>query len=823
MGTPANSRRRFLSREVSEDESMMMMIKEADAKLNARKASFAEAKEACAKKLVRQQQEVDALLEKQAADQNIREDLEEKYMDAVQSIDRLETEKTLLVYEVERLRDILESTEEELAEFHRKHTHIHKELEMEKVAKHLLQQKINCMKEQLEERKKSQDTETAATENMDKDIPSNFKYQGNWDAKEMELKSDKVWKQSKEKPQGSAATIQDAEGTRSANCGFETKSSRLQKMKTIEDISNGNYQEGSMNIYAQQGAVDTRVGECTGLIEDNEKITVVEKANSIPHYVTERDASNIVMEDCRSEALEQLELGSEKKDIEYKDCKEKEQNKLILEGSEVTSVETVQEREINEKKSEGNEPGTREEITNEECLSNRVEGEVRKQVEEEKGIMMEMYGGKNLGTVKEKPVEVWRDITEAVEVSLTQDQNMTTEESRWEGTKEKNREMVASEISYNKLEMGNEAEEIGRDGEELVGGIESAQDKWLEGGRERGEIIKQFPCMKETVSNLMEGGDSVNLKQDVWLDRDEEHGKEVFVDEAQSQRDEEELQNESPVKNEEIDQQLQVSIDKVNEGEDSRIREGENVKEKVDTGDDLSQRGNKETDKTNAHLDMREQQTVTDGEAHIEGNETQNEGGQNTGEREKGPFDMVEQLFKRIVTRQKTFSDNEGRVNSADQVDGLTDETGGEREDEIKEQDEEYVLAKQEQHGRKENKGVESTSGEIEDKKNDELCRKGLVDGGLELTVPEGNKTTTELIEEAERVMADLFDEEMHDAAESIAPEPKTDTHIQESEPKITEDPEGATTNDDMELRENLNTSESTKRHIKHRDTCRVS
>ncbi|XP_041036164.1 leucine-rich repeat flightless-interacting protein 1-like [Carcharodon carcharias] len=815
MGTPANSRRRFLSREMSEDENMMMIIQEADAKSKAKKASFAEAKEACAKKLVRQQQE------------DIQEDLEEKYMDAVQSIDHLETEKTLLVYEVEQLRDILESTEEELAELHRKHTQMHRELETEKVAKHLLQQKINFMEKQLEERKKSQDTEIAATKNMDKDIQSNFKYQGNSDAKKIEFKSDEVGKHSMEQFQDSVATLQDAEVKHSANGSFETKSNRLQKTKTIGDISNGKYQEGSMNIFTQQGAADTCVEESTGLIEDNENITVVEKMNSIHHYATEREGSNIVMEGHRSEALEQLELGSGKKDTEYKECKEREQNKLILEVNEVTSGETVHKKEMNEKKSEGNEPGTREEVSNEECLSNRMEGGVRKQVEE-KEIMMEMCGGKNLGMVKEKPVEVWGSMSEALkQVGLAQDHKMTTGKSSWEGTIEKNREIAASEISYKKMEMDNKAEEIECGGEELAGGIESAQDKWPESGREGGEIIEQFQCMTGAVSDLVKGEDSVNLKRDVWLDEAEQHegmhGKEVFVDEVQSQRGEEELEYENPVKNEEMDQQLQVFINKVNEGEDSRAREGENVTKTVDTRKDPSHGSNKEWKETNANLDMSEQETVIDGQAHIEGKETQNEGRQNTGGKEKGALDMLGQLFKNIITQQKSFSDCEGKVNSDDYVDGQRSETDGEREDEIKEQDEEYVLAKQGQHRKKENKGIESTGGEIEEKTNDELCRKGLVDGRLELTVPEGNKATTELVEEAERAVADLSDDEMHDAAESIASEPKTDTHIQENKPKTEEDPESTTTKDDVELRENLSTIESTKQHIKHRDTCRVS
>ncbi|GCB65833.1 uncharacterized protein [Scyliorhinus torazame] len=821
MGTPVNSRKRILSREASEDENMMMMmIKEADAKFNARKASFAEAKEACVKKMVRQQQEVDELLEKQAADQDILEDLEEKYIDAVHSIDHLETEKTLLVYEVERLRDMLESTEEELAELHRKNTQVHRELETEKVAKHLLQQKINCLKGQLEERKNGQDTEIVATENMDEDIQSNFKYQENRDAKIMTLKSDEEEKHGLEKLKGSA-TFQDAEVKRSVNSSSETKSNRLLKMKTIEASIGDTYQLERMNLFTQQGVIDTCVDGSTGLIEDNEDITVGEKVNHIHRYVTERDQSNIVMEGCRSGALEQLELGSEKKYTESTNCKEKEQNKLMLEVSEVTSGQTGHKREINEKKRERYEPGTGgEEISTEEYLSNREEREVRKQLEEEKEIMTEMCG--NLGTVREKPLEAWSSMTGALKMSLTQDHKMATGVSRWEVTEEKNRGMLALEMSGKNMEMDDEAEETECGGEDLVGGIESAQVKWAESGQEGGEIIKPLQCVKETVSNLVKGGDSVNLKQDMWLDKDEQHGmygKEVLVAEAQSQRHKEELENESSVK---MDPQLQVSMNKVNEGGDSGTREGENINEKVNPREDHSQRGNKKRNETYLHLDMREQKTVMDGNAHLEGEETLNEGGQDPVGKERGPFDLLEQLFKSIVTRQKSFSGREAKMNSEDYADGCKGETDGEREDEIKEQDEEYVLAKQEQHGRKGDERVESTGGGIEGKNNDEQCPEGLVDGGLQLTLPEGNQTMSQLIEEAERVAADLFDEEMHVAAESIASELKMDTPVQESKPRTAEDLEGATTDDD-EFRENVNTAESTKWNIKQKEACRAS
>ncbi|XP_067880951.1 golgin subfamily A member 6-like protein 24 isoform X2 [Heterodontus francisci] len=750
-------------------------------------------------------------------------------MDAVQSIDHLETEKTLLLYEVERLRDILEGTEEELAELHRKHTQISRELETEKVAKHLLQQKINCMEEQLEEGKKSQDTEITATKNMDKDTQSNINYHGYSDAKKMGFKSDKVGKHSVEKLQDSAAAFPDVEEKHLTNGSFETESNRQHKIKTTKDISNGIYQEGTVNIFTQQGADDTCLEGSTTLIKDSENVTVVEKGNSIHSYATEREESNEVMEGCRSEALEQLELGIEEKVTEYKeskDCKEKGQNELILEVSKATSQETVQKREMNEKKSEGNEAGRREEVSNEDCLSNRVEGGVRKQVEEKKKIMMEMCGGKNLKMGKEKPVEVCGSMTEVLkQVDLVQDHRMTSGESRWEGIKEKNRETIASEIIYKIMEMDNKGDELECCGEELVGRIERAQDKWPESGREGGEVITPFQCMKESVSSLVKDGDSVNLKQDMRLDKDEQHegmlGKEVFEDEAQSQREEEDLENENPVRNQEMDKWLQGSIDKINKGEDSRIREGENVKEKVDAGEGFSQGDNKERNETNVNLDMREQETVTDGQEQIEGKETQNEGGteQNNAGKEKGPFEMLEQLFKKIVTGHKSFSETEGKVNREDHVD-YRGETDGEKEEEIK--DEEYLLANEGQHVGKENKEIEST-GEIEEVKNEELSRKGLVESVLKLTVPEGNKTMTELIEEAKGVVADLSNEEMHDAAESIAPEQKTDKRAQESKPKTEEDPEGPTTNDDVELRENVNNSESTKRHIKHRDTCQIS
>ncbi|XP_067832687.1 golgin subfamily A member 6-like protein 25 [Heptranchias perlo] len=996
MGTPANSRRRILSREMSEDETMMMMIKEADAKSNARQASFAEAKEACVKKLVRQQQE------------DTQEDFEEKYMDAVQSISQLETEKTLLVYEVEQLRDVLEGTEEELAELHRKHTEISRELKTEKVAKHLLQQKINCMEEWLEEKKKSEDTEIAATENMDKDIRSNVRYRGYSDAKKIEFKSEDGGKHSVEKLLGSAANLADVEQKHSANGSFETESNRQQKRKTNDDIVNGKHQEGRVNGFTQQGANDTQLEESTGLIKDSENVTVIEKMNNIHCYETERDKSNKVveelMEGSRSKALEQLELGSDDKDTEYnkpkyketKGHEEKKQKELMLELSKVASKEIVHKREMNEKKSEGDEAGAREETFNEESLSNTVEEGVRKQVEGEKKIMMEMCGGKNLEMVKEKSVEVCGSMTEVLkQVGLIQDHRVTLGESRWEGTKEKNRaieqghseeikygesdfnelrkrnqdgkkileqgenqeeeqggnvlnqnkpkgdgredsvneltnreqlekipgetnecrypensekksvckkeeqrkfegielvsnerveetrreyredesrtakeidmwpakrdgeeiqekdkilvintiQTVTSEISYKNMEMDSMAEEMESGGEDLVDGIERAQDKWPE---RRGEVIKQFQCMKETVSNPVNDGDSVNLKRDVWLDKNEQHegmhGREVFEDEeqfneAQSQRDEEQLENENPGKNQEMDRRLQGSIDEVKE-EDSRtreqdetiqheLREAENAKDKVDAREDLLQGDNKEKDRegneTNVELDMKGQKIVMDGQVQIEGKETQNESGTEQSNGGKGALEMFEQLIKKIMTRQKSFAESEGKVNREDHVDGYRGETGGEREVEIKEQNKEYVFANQRQSVGEEKKGIESTGGRTEEEENDELSRKGLVEGTLELTLPEGSKAATEHIEEAEGTVDDISDEEMHDAAENITSEPKTDTPAQERKPNTEEGPEDTTTNDDVESRENLNTRESTKRHLRHRETCQVS
>uniref|UniRef100_UPI00398E6492 leucine-rich repeat flightless-interacting protein 1-like n=1 Tax=Pristiophorus japonicus TaxID=55135 RepID=UPI00398E6492 len=795
MATSANSRRRILSREISEDENMMMVIKEADAKFNARKASFAEAKEVCAKKLLRQQQEIEELLEKQAADQDTQEDLEEKYFDAVQSIGHLETEKTLLVYEVERLRDILEGTEEELAELHRKHREISRELETEKVAKHVLQQKINCLEEQLEERKKSKGTEIATRENMDKDIQRNLEQQGSSAAKKMEFKSDNGGKHTVQKLQGSAANLADVEQQHSASRNIETESNR--QHKTADDISTGKHQEGRVNVFTQQSADDACVEEATGLIKDSENVTVREKVSGAHRSETERDHT----EDSGSEVLEPLELRSEEKDTEYQETEgheEKEQKELILEVSKVASEDTVHKREMNG----GDVAGTREEVSSDESLNNTVEGGVRKQAEGENKIMMEVSGGKNLEMVKEKTVEVCGSMTEVLQqVSLKQDDKMTPGESRWEGTKEKMRETVALELSYQK--MDNEAEEMESGGEDLVGG--RAQDKWPESGRKGGEVITLFQFMKETASNLVK--DSVKLKRDVWLDKDEQqegmHGKEVIGDEAQSQRDEEQLENENPVKNPEMDRQLQGSVDKVNEGEDSstreqgELREGENAKEKVKAREGLSQGDNREQERneSNVDLDTREQKTVMDGQAQVEGKETPNESGteQNVG-KEKRTFEMFEQLIKKLV-RQKSFTESEGNVNRRDHVDGYRGETDG--------QNEEYV-----RDG-------------IEGKKND-LSRKGLVEGVREQTAPEGDKAAPELLGEAE-VVDDLSDEEMHDAAESIAPEPTMDTPTPERKPNTEEDPEGTITDDDVELREDVRTSESTKRHLKHRDTCRVS
>ncbi|XP_062894025.1 uncharacterized protein LOC134340558 isoform X1 [Mobula hypostoma] len=655
MGTPVNVRRRILSREMSEDENVMIMIKEADAKFNSRKASLAEAKEACVTKLMQQQQESEELMETEDVDHKTQEDFKEKYFDAIESIRHLETEKVLLVYEVERLKDVLEGTEEELAELHWKYKQVTKELETEKVAKYSLLQQINCMKEQLKGRKKCEAIEITATENMNEGLLSNLKQEENLDERKMELKLDDFEINSVQKLQNSASNL--VGGVQEC---FETK----HKRKIPEEISNGKHKERSMNTFTQ-GTDDMHVKDSTRLIKDVENITVAENVNHL-QYETERFKSNKALEGIGSET-EPLMLRSEGRDSEHKETeasKGQEEKELIFEVSKVASEETAH----NENQSE-NEAATRGQFCDDSL--NTVEEEVKEKIEQKKTIMMQIHDGKNLETVKGESTEVCGSVTGVLgQGEFIQDHGVTHGEPRWEGIEERSGEAMSTDKSHKILVMESSREDF-------LDGVARAHDKWMESGRDGEEVTNQFWGMKETIPNLAKDGVSMNLKQN-----------------------------------------LESSIDKINGEACSRREGGENTNEKARLCQLQENNADKDMNKINIGLDMQGHKTVMGEPAegkgkgkqiHSDGNTEEGSGG-----KEKGPFEMFVQVITTIMP-QKNLAKSEGKMSRKDNVDVCRSEMHGER----KEQNGEHVPANQGQSVAKEKKELESPGADYEEERDD--------------------------------------------------------------------------------------------------------
>ncbi|XP_059811874.1 leucine-rich repeat flightless-interacting protein 1-like isoform X1 [Hypanus sabinus] len=702
METPVNVRRRILSREMSEDENVMIMIKEADAKFNSRKTSLAEAKESCVKKLMQQQQEREELMETEDADFKTQEDFKEKYFDAIESISHLETEKILLGYEVERLKDVLEGTEEELAELHWQCEQITKELEREKVAKYSLLQQINYMKEQLKGRKKSEAIEITATENMDECLQSNLKQEKNLDARKMELKLDDFEVNSVQKFQNSAANLADGEQKQLTNSSFETK----HKRKIPEEISNGKHKERSMNTFTR-GTDDIYVKESTHLIKDGENITVAENVNHL-QYETERFKSNKAMEGSGSETVEPLMLHSEGRDSEYKEteaAKGQEEKELIFEVSKVVLEETAH----NENQSE-DEAATRGQFCDDSL--NTAEEEVKEKIEQKKTIMMQIHNGKNLEIVKGESTEVCVSVTGVLgQGELIQDHGVTPGEPRWEGIEERNREAISADKSHKKLVMESSREDF-------LDGVARAHDKWMESGRDGEEVTNQFRGMKETISNLAKDGVSMNLKQD-----------------------------------------LESSIDKIN-GEDCSRREGEeNNNEKARLCQLQENNADKDMNKISTGLDMQGHKTVMGELAEGKGRQTHSNSNteESSGGKEKGPFEMFVQMITTIMS-QKSHAKSEGKMSRKD------DEMHGERKEEIKEQNGEHVPANQEQYVVKEKKELESLDADYEEERDNDSSRKRQAESIFQK--PGGSKTAQEFEKEMEGVVNDPSDEELYNATE---------------------------------------------------------
>ncbi|KAM5314059.1 leucine-rich repeat flightless-interacting protein 2 isoform 17-T17 [Glossophaga mutica] len=196
MGTPGSGRKRtpVKDRFSAEDEALSNIAREAEARLAAKRAARAEARDIRMRELERQQKELDEKSDKQYAENytrpssrnsasattplsgnssrrgsgdtsslidpdtslsELRESLsevEEKYKKAMVSNAQLDNEKNKLIYQVDTLKDVIEEQEEQMAEFYRENEEKSKELERQKHMCSVLQHKMNELKEGLRQR-----------------------------------------------------------------------------------------------------------------------------------------------------------------------------------------------------------------------------------------------------------------------------------------------------------------------------------------------------------------------------------------------------------------------------------------------------------------------------------------------------------------------------------------------------------------------------------------------------------------------------------------------------------------------------------------------
>ncbi|XP_060103595.1 leucine-rich repeat flightless-interacting protein 2 isoform X4 [Heteronotia binoei] len=193
MGTPGSGRKRtpVKDRFSAEDEALSHIAREAEARLAAKRAARAEARDIRMRELERQQKEQEDKCDKQYSDfyvrpssrnsatplsgnssrrgsgdtgslvdpdtslSELRESLaevEEKYKKAMVSNAQLDNEKNNLIYQVDTLKDVIEEREEQLAEYYRENEDKSKELERQKHMCSVLQHKVDELKEGLRQR-----------------------------------------------------------------------------------------------------------------------------------------------------------------------------------------------------------------------------------------------------------------------------------------------------------------------------------------------------------------------------------------------------------------------------------------------------------------------------------------------------------------------------------------------------------------------------------------------------------------------------------------------------------------------------------------------
>ncbi|XP_048880440.1 leucine-rich repeat flightless-interacting protein 2-like isoform X6 [Brienomyrus brachyistius] len=202
MGTPGSGRKRapIKDRFSAEDEALSSIAREAEARLAAKRAARAEARDIRMRELERQQKELDEKSDKQftetsysrpssrcttpglsasslaslggsssrrgsgemsslvdpdASLSELRDSLvevEEKYKKAMVSNAQLDNDKANLIYQVDTLKDVIEAMEEQMAELHRENEEKTKELERQKHTCTVLLHKQDELKEGIRQR-----------------------------------------------------------------------------------------------------------------------------------------------------------------------------------------------------------------------------------------------------------------------------------------------------------------------------------------------------------------------------------------------------------------------------------------------------------------------------------------------------------------------------------------------------------------------------------------------------------------------------------------------------------------------------------------------
>ncbi|XP_069776464.1 leucine-rich repeat flightless-interacting protein 2 isoform X39 [Narcine bancroftii] len=211
MGTPGAGRKRtpLKDRFSAEDEALSHIAREAEARLAAKRAARAEARDIRMKELERQQKELDektesfsrpssrnavsglsaatlaslggsssrrgsgdtnSILDPDVSLSELRDSLsevEEKYKKAMVSNAQLDNDKSNLVYQVDTLKDVIEEMEEQMAELYRENEERSKELERQKHAYSVSQLKVEELKEGIRQRDELIEENTCLQQRVD--------------------------------------------------------------------------------------------------------------------------------------------------------------------------------------------------------------------------------------------------------------------------------------------------------------------------------------------------------------------------------------------------------------------------------------------------------------------------------------------------------------------------------------------------------------------------------------------------------------------------------------------------------------------------------